>query len=141
MHLKEHCIKIETAFHLFYAHLFLKNLVFKFNIALINSNLLFCLLINIWYITGLEVYQVSLHFFIRNSKILIRFSLLFLKVFSFKMLMLFLFFDEKPLLSNGEIVFMLRKSWAMLCMLDAPFGLSDWFSMIDLGCIYQIILL
>ena len=55
------------------------------------------------------------------------------------MLMLFLFFDEKSLLSNGEILFMLRKSWAMLWMLDARFGLSDWFSMIDLVCIYQII--
>ena len=36
VHLEEHCTKIETTFHLFYALLFLTNLVFKFNIALIG---------------------------------------------------------------------------------------------------------
>ena len=46
--LEEHCNKIETTFHLFYAFLFLKNLVVKFNIVLtgivfdnVNHNLLF----------------------------------------------------------------------------------------------------
>ena len=50
VHLEEHCAKIETTFHLFYALLFLTNLVFKFYIVLIgnfsgnvNHNLLFCL--------------------------------------------------------------------------------------------------
>ena len=36
VHLEEYCTKIETIFHLFYALLFLTNLVFKFNIALIG---------------------------------------------------------------------------------------------------------
>ena len=36
VHLEEHCTKIETTFHLFYALLFLTNLVFKFNIVLIG---------------------------------------------------------------------------------------------------------
>ena len=36
VHLEEHCAKIETTFHLFYALLFLTNLVFKFNIVLIG---------------------------------------------------------------------------------------------------------
>ena len=35
VHLEEHCTKIETTFHLFYALLFFTNLVFKFNIMLI----------------------------------------------------------------------------------------------------------
>ena len=93
VHLEEHCTKIETTFHLLDALLFLANLVFKFNIVPIgilfynvNHNLLFCLLINIWYITDLEVYPVPLRFFIRNSKMLMRLSILFLKVFSFKMI-------------------------------------------------------
>ena len=54
-HLEENCTKIETVFPLFYALLFLTNLVFKFNIVLIgffllgnvNHNLLSCLLIKI----------------------------------------------------------------------------------------------
>ena len=33
VHLEEHCIKIETTFHLIYAPLYLTNLVFKFNSA------------------------------------------------------------------------------------------------------------
>ena len=33
MHLKEHCPETETTFHLFYALLFLTNLVFNFNIV------------------------------------------------------------------------------------------------------------
>ena len=36
VHLEEHCTKIETTFHLFYALLFLTNLFFKFNIVLIG---------------------------------------------------------------------------------------------------------
>ena len=36
VHLEEHCTKIETTFHLFYALLFFTNLVFKFNIVLIG---------------------------------------------------------------------------------------------------------
>ena len=36
VYLEEHCTKIETTFHLFYALLFLTNLVFKFNIVLIG---------------------------------------------------------------------------------------------------------
>ena len=40
VHLEEHCTKIETTFHLFYALLFLTNLVFKFNIVLIG---IFCI--------------------------------------------------------------------------------------------------
>ena len=36
VHLEEHCTKIETTFHLFYALLFLTNLVFKLNIVLIG---------------------------------------------------------------------------------------------------------
>ena len=103
VHLEEHCTKIETRFHLFYALLFLTNLVFKFNIVLIgnccfdnvNHNLLFCLKINIWYITDLEVYPVPLHFFIRDSKILMRLGVLFLKVFSFKILLLCSYFFMK----------------------------------------------
>ena len=34
VHFEEHCTKIETTFHLFYALLFLTNLDFKFNIVL-----------------------------------------------------------------------------------------------------------
>ena len=69
VHLDEHCTKIEIPFHLFYAPLFLTNLVFKFNTVNfffffdnVSHNLLFCLLINILYITGLEVYPVPLRF-------------------------------------------------------------------------------
>ena len=54
VHLEEHCTKIVTTFHLFYAPLFLTNLVFKFNSVdwhffffFVSHNLLFCLLINI----------------------------------------------------------------------------------------------
>ena len=36
VHLEEHCTKIETTFHLFYALLFFTNLVFKFNIVFIG---------------------------------------------------------------------------------------------------------
>ena len=36
VHLEEHCAKIETTFQLFYARLFLTNLVFEFNIVLIG---------------------------------------------------------------------------------------------------------
>ena len=36
VHLEEHCTKIETTFHLFFAPLFLVNLVFKFNTVLIG---------------------------------------------------------------------------------------------------------
>ena len=35
VHLEEHCIKIETTFHLIYAPLYLTNLVFKFNTVFI----------------------------------------------------------------------------------------------------------
>ena len=69
VHLEEHCTKIETTFHLIYALHYLTNLVFKFNTVLIgfffdtvSHNLLICLLINIWYITGLEVHPVPLRF-------------------------------------------------------------------------------
>ena len=82
-HLEEHFTKIETTFHLFYALLFLTNLGIFFDN--VNHNLLFCLLINIWWITDLEVYLVPLRFFIRNSNILMRLGVLFLKVFRFKM--------------------------------------------------------
>ena len=104
VHLEEHSTKIETTFHLFYGLLFLTNLVFKFNTLLIgifflfdnvSHNLLFCLLINIWYITDLEVYLVSLRFFLRNNNILMRLGVLFLKVFSFKMLSLCSYFFMK----------------------------------------------
>ena len=37
VHLEEHCTRIEFMFHLFYAFLFLTNLVFKFNMVLIAS--------------------------------------------------------------------------------------------------------
>ena len=92
MHLEEHCTKIETMFHLFYALLFLSNLVFKFNIVLIGIffiipttiYLLFCFLINIWDITDLEVYPVRLRFFIRTSKILMGLGVPLWKVFSSK---------------------------------------------------------
>ena len=55
MHLKEHCTKIETMFHLLDALLFLSNLVFKFNsvdwhsFLMISAtiNLLICHLIKI----------------------------------------------------------------------------------------------
>ena len=50
----------------------------------VNHNLLFCFLINIWYITDLEVYPEPLRFFIRKSKILMRLEVLFLTIFSFK---------------------------------------------------------
>ena len=70
VHLEEHCIKIETTFHLIYAPLYLTNLVFKFNTVFIaffffdnvSYNLLICLLINVCYITGLEVCPVPLRF-------------------------------------------------------------------------------
>ena len=112
VHLEEHCTKIETKFHLFDALLFLTNLVFKLNIVLlignffdnVNHNLLFCLLINIWYITDLEVYPGPLRFFIRNSKILMKLGVLFLKVFSFKMLWLcFCFFMKNAYLATAKI--------------------------------------
>ena len=84
MQLDEHCTETETTFDLFYALLFLTNLGTFFDNA--NHNLLFCLLINICHITDLEVYLVPLHFFKKNSNILMRLGALFLKVFSFKML-------------------------------------------------------
>ena len=92
-HLEEHFTKIETTFHLFYALLFLTNLGIFFDN--VNHNLLFCLLINIWYITDLEVYLVLLRFFIRNSNNLMRLGVLFLKVFSFKNLSLCSYFFIK----------------------------------------------
>ena len=36
VHLEEHCTKMETTFHIFYALLFLTSLVFKFNLVLIG---------------------------------------------------------------------------------------------------------
>ena len=57
----------------------------------VSYNLLICLLINVCYITGLEVCPVPLRFFIRNSKTLMRLGVLFLTVFSFKMLCSYFF--------------------------------------------------
>ena len=64
--------KIETRFHLFYALLFLWNLVFKFRIVLIgiffffnfHHNLLIflSLFFHTWYIVDLKVYPVPLRF-------------------------------------------------------------------------------
>ena len=63
--------KIEVAFHLFYALLFLWNLVFKFNVVLIGNffynfhhNLFtfLCLFFHTWYIADLKVYPVPLRF-------------------------------------------------------------------------------
>ena len=59
VHLEEHCTKIETTFHLFYALLFLTNLVFKFNIVLIG---IFLIMSNTIYITNLEVDPVPYAF-------------------------------------------------------------------------------
>ena len=44
VHLEEHCTKIVTTFHLFYAPLFLTNLVFKFNTVLIGTFFFFFLM-------------------------------------------------------------------------------------------------
>ena len=102
--------KIETTFHLFYALLFLSNLVFKFNIVLIvdllfdfhhNLFTVFCLLINIWYITDLEVCPVPLRFFIWANKNETRRSTF--EAFQLQnVLIMFLFFHEKCLHDNGE---------------------------------------
>ena len=89
VHLEEHCTKIETTFHLFYALLFFANLVFKFNIVLIG--IFFFIMLTTIYITNFEVPYA----FIRNSKILMRLWALFLKVFSFKMLKLCSYFFMK----------------------------------------------
>ena len=110
VHLEEHCTKIETTFHLFYALLFFTNLVFKFNIVLIgifsdnfNHNLLFAFSLTVYISLILKFIQCLTLFFLRNSKILMRLGVLFLKVFSFKMLKLCsYFFHENCLLSNGE---------------------------------------
>ena len=87
MHLEEHCTKIETTFHLFYALLFLTNLVFKFNMVLIVfffffsfffdnviHNLLFCLLLT--FISLILKFIQCLTLFIRNSKIFMRLKML-----------------------------------------------------------------
>ena len=87
MHLEEHCTKIETTFHLFYALLFLTNLVFKFNMVLIGfffffsfffdnviHSLLFCLLLT--FISLILKFIQCLTLFIRNSKILMRLKML-----------------------------------------------------------------
>ena len=104
--------KIETTFHLFYALLFLWNLVFKFNLVLIGNffynfhhNLftLFCLFFLIWYIADLKVYPKPLGFFIRTSKILMRLGVLLLKVFSFKMFLLCSFFMKNAYLITAKI--------------------------------------
>ena len=68
--------------------------------------LLFCLLINIWHFTDLEGYPVHLHFFIRNSNILNRLSVLFLKIFSFRMFLLCSYFSRKNVyLLTAKITF------------------------------------
>ena len=45
VHLEEHCTKIETTFHLFFAPLFFINLVFKFSTVLIGIFFFFFFLI------------------------------------------------------------------------------------------------
>ena len=45
--------------------------------------------------TDIEVYPVPLHFFTRTSKIFMRLSVLFLKIFSFKMSLLCSYFSRK----------------------------------------------
>ena len=60
--LEEHCTKIETTFHLFYALLFLTNLFFKFNILLIGIFFFFFFFL-IMLTTILEVYPVPYAFY------------------------------------------------------------------------------
>ena len=62
VHLEEHCTKIETTFHLFYALLFLTNLLFKFNIVLIGIFCIFLAMSATIYITNLENYPVPYAF-------------------------------------------------------------------------------
>ena len=60
VHLEEHCTRIEFMFHLFYAFLFLTNLVFKFNMVLIAF--FFLRMSTTIYVTNLEVYPVPYAF-------------------------------------------------------------------------------
>ena len=106
VHLEEHCTKIETTFHLFYALLFFTNLVFKFNIVLIgifsdnfNHNLLFAFSLTVYISLILKFIQCLTLFFLRNSKILMRLGVLFLKVFSFKMLCSYFFMKNAYLVT------------------------------------------
>ena len=92
--LEEHCTKIETTFHLIYAPLYLTNLVFKFNAVLVGFFFFFWCQPQCTYLPF--DYHLIYHWswslssasalFIRNNKILMRLGVLFLKVFSFKML-------------------------------------------------------
>ena len=61
VHLEEHCTRIEFMFHLFYAFLFLTNLVFKFNMVLI-AFFFFLRMSTTIYVTNLEVYPVPYAF-------------------------------------------------------------------------------
>ena len=138
VHLKEHCPKMEITFHSVFALLFLTNLVFKFNIVFID----------IFFLRNANqnLYQLSLSlssalcFFVRNSKILMRLTVLIFKVFSFKILKPYSYFFMKnaylvrwKLFLMLKIVFMLCKNWGILCMIDTPSGAwlicYDWFSM------------
>ena len=111
VHLEEHCTKIEILFHLFYAPIFLTNVVFKFNTVLIfiffflffdnvSHNLLFCLLVNILYITVLKIIQCLYAFYKEQSNSDEAWSSIF-EGFQLENA-LFLFFHEKCLLSNSK---------------------------------------
>ena len=103
------CAKIHARTSKNIAPTLLSNLVFKFNIVLMGIflkiisftiYLLFCLLVNIWYITDVEVNPGPLRFFIRTSKVLMRLGVLFLKVFIVKMFCVLIF--SWKILKNDE---------------------------------------
>ena len=109
VHLEEHCTKIEILFHLFYAPIFLTNLVFKFNTVLIFIFFFYFLIMSaaIYFFAFWLTFYISLSWrlssastlFIRNSQILMRLGLLFLKVFSLKMLCSYFFMKNAYLVT------------------------------------------
>ena len=92
----------------------------------------FCLLINIGHFADLEVYPVPLYFFVRTSKNLMRFGILFLKIFSFKMFLPCSYFFTKNAyilttiitfdINNFSNFYMSCKYQTILCKLEALFG-------------------
>ena len=98
---------IETTFHLIYAPLYLTNLVFKFNAVLVGFSFFFWCQPQCTYLPF--DYHLIYHWswslssasalFIRNNKILMRLGVLFLKVFSFKMLCSYFFMKNAYLVT------------------------------------------
>ena len=110
VHLEEHCTKIETTFHLFFAPLFLVNLVFKFNTVLIGIFFFFLIMsATIYFFAFWLTFDISLvlkfiqylYAFYKEKQNFDEARCSIFEAFQLQNALI-LFFHEIWLLSNGE---------------------------------------